>query len=228
MTLTILNCANAVKYENVSPMSQQTSTADLLLHPVRLRILQTLLGGRELTTAQLQQQLPDVSAATVYRQVATLVEAGVLEVAGERRVRGAVERSYALLPARASVDPEELRAMSAAQHRRAFLAFVAGVLADFDRYVEAGDVDFERDVVGYRQAAFYATDEEVRRGVEDVRAVLAPWLERKPAPGRRRRVLTTVLLPATGPSPLPDTQPETSPETSASSEASDATPAAEA
>jgi DNA-binding transcriptional ArsR family regulator len=182
-------------------MTQRTSTADLLLHPVRLRILQTLLGGRQLTTAQLQQQLPDVSAATVYRQVATLVEAGVLEVAGERRVRGAVERSYALLPARASVAPQDVRAMSPAQHRSAFLAFVAGVLADFDRYVEPGDVDFERDLAGYRQAAFYATDEEAQRVVDDVRTALAPWLDRQPAPGRRRRVLTTVLLPATEPDP---------------------------
>jgi DNA-binding transcriptional ArsR family regulator len=177
-------------------MTRQTSTADLLLHPVRLRILQTLLGGRELTTAQLQEHLPDVSAATLYRQVATLVEAGVLDVVGERKVRGAIERTYTLLPARAAVSSEELRAMSPAQHRRAFLAFVAGLLADFDRYLEAGDVDLERDLVGYRQAAFYATGEETQRVVEDIRAVVTPWLDNPPAFGRRRRVLTTVLVPA--------------------------------
>jgi DNA-binding transcriptional ArsR family regulator len=177
-------------------VTRQTSTAELLLHPVRLRILQTLLGGRELTTTQLQQHLPDVSAATLYRQVATLVEAGVLDVVGERKVRGAIERTYTLLPARASVSAEELRAMSPAQHRRAFLAFVAGLLADFDRYLEVGRVDLERDLVGYRQAAFYATDEETQRVVEDIRAAVGPWMGNRPGSGRRRRVLTTVLLPA--------------------------------
>jgi hypothetical protein len=34
------------------------SSADLLLHPVRLRILQALLGGRDLTTSQLGELLP--------------------------------------------------------------------------------------------------------------------------------------------------------------------------
>ena len=86
--------------------------------------------------------------------------------------------------------------MSPAQHRRAFLAFVAGLLADFDRYLEVGHVDLERDLVGYRQAAFYATDEETQRVVEDIRATVAPWMGNRPGSGRRRRVLTTVLLPA--------------------------------
>ncbi len=65
---------------------------DLLLHPVRLRIVHGLFGGRELTTTQLGARMPDVSKVTVYRQVAMLVEGGFMEVAGEQRVRGAVER----------------------------------------------------------------------------------------------------------------------------------------
>ena len=46
-----------------------TDSAGLLLHPVRLRIVQAFLGGRRLTTAQLRTALPDVSPATLYRQV---------------------------------------------------------------------------------------------------------------------------------------------------------------
>ena len=178
--------------------ASRTTTADLLLHPVRLRIVQTL-QGRELTTAQIQHELPEVSAATVYRQVATLLAAGVLEVGGERKVRGATERSYVLVAARASVDPDEVRAMSPMQHRGAFLTFLAGLAADFDRYLEGEQLDLERDLVGYRQAAFYATDEETMQVINEIRSVLAPRLEQQPAHGRRRRLLSTVLLPATDP-----------------------------
>ncbi|NUP32350.1 MAG: helix-turn-helix domain-containing protein, partial [Streptomycetaceae bacterium] len=46
------------------------NVADLLLHPVRLRIVHAVSGGRELTTTQLCERLPDVSKVTVYRQVA--------------------------------------------------------------------------------------------------------------------------------------------------------------
>ncbi len=57
------------------------TSADLLLHPVRLRIVQAFLGDRALTTTELQAELPDVPAASLYRQVARLVDGGVLGVA---------------------------------------------------------------------------------------------------------------------------------------------------
>src|SRR3712207_7243752 len=96
------------------------ATADLLLHPVRLRIVQAFLGDRTLTTADLRSELPDVPAATLYRHVGVLADAGVLAVVGERKVRGAAERSYRLeLPA-ASVDEEDAAAITPEEHRRAF------------------------------------------------------------------------------------------------------------
>ena len=63
-------------------------TLELLAHPVRLRIVHAMRGGRTLTTAELGARLPDVSKAMLYRHVELLATGGVLEVAGERRVRG--------------------------------------------------------------------------------------------------------------------------------------------
>jgi hypothetical protein len=173
-----------------------TSSADLLLHPLRLRIVQAFLGERELTTADLRAQLPDVPTATLYRQVTALADGGVLEITAERKVRGAVERTYRLRVEHASVRPEDLAAMSVEEHRAAFLTFVAGLLADFDRYLERGDVDLVRDLVGYRQAGFYATDAELADITAAIGAAVRPWMGAEPAPGRVRRLLTTVLMPA--------------------------------
>jgi len=47
-------------------------TLDLLLHPVRLRIVHAMSGGRILTTSDLCTRLPDVPKTTVYRHVALL------------------------------------------------------------------------------------------------------------------------------------------------------------
>src|SRR5919199_2632716 len=137
------------------------TSAELLLHPVRLRILQAFLGDRQLTTGQLGELLPDVASATLYRQVATLAEAGVLEVTEERRVRGAAERTYRLRLEAAVVGPEEAAQLTPEQHRQAFTTFIAGLLGDFDHYLDRGDVDPGRDRVGYRQAALYLTDDEL-------------------------------------------------------------------
>src|SRR6516225_9294351 len=98
------------------------TSADLLLHPVRLRIVQAFLGDRALTTTQLRAELPDVPAGSLYRHVAKLVEGGVLAVVSERRVRGAVERTYVLRTSRARLSVDEVAAMSRDEHRQAFLA----------------------------------------------------------------------------------------------------------
>lgn len=174
------------------------ATADLLLHPVRLRIVQAFLGGRTLTTADLRGALPDVAVATLYRQVGVLADAGVLVVVGERKVRGAAERSYRLLDGAASVGPEEARGMSADDHRRAFTTFVAALLADFDRYLDGagGDADLGRDGVGYRQVGLWLTDDEHAALLGELRGVLRRWSELAPAGGRRRRLVSTVLMPA--------------------------------
>lgn len=169
--------------------------AEVLLHPVRMRIVRALLGDRALTTGQLGEHLPDVPTATLYRQVAALAAAGVLEVSGERPVRGAVERSYRLRTEAASAGPEDAATWTVEQHRAAFTAFVTGLLADFDRYLDRGDVDLSRDVVGYRSVGLFLTDEEALDLVAELGEVLARR-EGLPPEGRRRRLISRIILPA--------------------------------
>jgi hypothetical protein len=171
------------------------TSADLLLHPVRLRIVQAFLGDRALTTSELRSELPDVPAASLYRQVARLVSAGVLQIVSERRVRGAVERTYVLRAAAASVGLDELAAMTPDQHRQMFLAYVAGLIGDFDRYLDRGDVDLLRDGVSYRLAGLWLDDTEFAELLGQLVTVIQPRLANLPREGRRRRILGTVLIP---------------------------------
>jgi len=175
------------------------ASADLLLHPVRLRVVQAFLGERALTTGELAEELSDVPPGSLYRHVAVLTKAGVLHVVAERRVRGAVERSYMLRPAAAQMSPAEVAAMSVEQHRHAFMAFVAGLLADFDRYLASGRADPARDGAGYRLAALWLSDEELRELLGELASVIQPRLANTPGPKRRRRLLASVLLPADAP-----------------------------
>lgn len=177
-------------------MSGVTTTADLLLHPVRLRIVQAFLGDRALTTGALSAELADIPTASLYRHVSRLVEAGVLAVVAERRVRGALERTYELRLAATAIGPEELASMSADEHRQAFLAFVATLLGDFDRYLAQGDIDLQRDGVSYRIAGLWLDDAEYAELLGEITRALQPRLANQPGPGRRRRILGSVLLPA--------------------------------
>jgi len=174
------------------------ASADLLLHPVRLRIVKAFLGDRALTTSQLAAELDDVPAGSLYRHIALLTKAGVLQVVAERRVRGAVERTYTLRLFAAQIQPGEAQAMTLDEHAQAFTAYVAGLLTDFDRYLASEPADPVRDGADYRVAAMWLTDAELADFRRDLRAVAEPRLANAPGPGRRRRMLYTILLPEPG------------------------------
>lgn len=173
------------------------ASADLLLHPVRLRIIKAFLGDRALTTSQLAAELDDVPAGSLYRHVARLAREGVLQVVAEQRVRGAVERTYTLRPAAAVMQPGEIAAMTPADHARAFMAFTAGILDHFDRYIATGPAEPDREA-GYRMAAMWLTDEEYAQFLMDLTAVIQPRIANSPRKGRRRRILYGIALPDPG------------------------------
>lgn len=172
------------------------ASADLLLHPVRLRIVKAFLGDRALTTKQLAAELPDVPAGSIYRHVALLTQAGVLQVVAERRVRATTERTYTLRLYAAQMQPDEIAAMTLNERLNAFLAYVAGLLGDFDRYIASQPKDPGKDAAGYRVAAMWLTDSELMDYLRDFAAITQPRLANAPQEGRRRRMLYTVLVPA--------------------------------
>ncbi|MHB8380283.1 MAG: helix-turn-helix domain-containing protein [Acidimicrobiales bacterium] len=171
------------------------TSADLLLHPVRLRIVQAFLGDRALTTTQLREEMPDVPAASLYRHVARLVDGGVLSLVSEHRVRGAVERTYILRTAAASISLDDLTKMTPDEHRQAFLAYVAGLIGDFDRYLARETFDLLQDGVGYRLAGMWLDDAEFVELIRELVTVIQPRLANAPKAGRKRRILRTIFLP---------------------------------
>jgi len=86
--------------------------------------------------------------------------------------------------------------MTTDEHAQAFMAYVAGLLADFDRYLEAGVPDPVRDGAAYRVAAMWLTEAEFADFVRDLQELAQPRLANAPGKGRRRRMLYSVLLPA--------------------------------
>jgi len=173
---------------------------ELLAHPVRLRIVHAMRGGRLLTTSDLCALIPDVSKATVYRHVEQLVAGGVLEAAEEYRVRGAVERRYRLRADRAAVTPEMLSSLSVEDYRRGFVTAMSILLAEFDAYLDRDGADPTADLVGYRQHALWLDREELEAFIGELRAVIAPRLSLESTPGRTRYLISPILFPAEPPS----------------------------
>lgn len=150
---------------------------ELLTHPVRLRIVHAMSGGRTHTTAQLCALVPESSKATVYRHVELLASGGVLEVVEERRVRGAVERRYRLRRERASIDGATV---TPADHRQIFVAAMATLLAEFDAYITDDRADPVDDLVGYRQHSLWLDPDELAQLITGMRAAITPTSTTRP------------------------------------------------
>ena len=167
----------------------------LLLHPVRLRIVHAMSGGRVRTTSDLCDRLPDVSKATIYRHISLLVDGGLLEVAGERRVHGAVERRYRLNRARPAIDRNRAASMSLEEHRQGFVAAIAALVAEFNGYLDREHADPTADWVGYRQLPLWLSREEVARLISEETRIITSVMGNQPTPDRRLYLLSPILFP---------------------------------
>ncbi len=174
---------------------------DLVMHPVRLRILHAMAGDRVRTTTELCAQLRDVPKTTVYRHVGLLAEAGLLEVAGEQRVHGAVERRYRLNRSRAVISPDAAASMSLDDHRHGFAAAMAALLADFGAYLDREHADPTADAVGYRQIPLWLSRSELTELITEITAALLSKGGNEPTPERGLYLVSPILFPLEDPAP---------------------------
>jgi DNA-binding transcriptional ArsR family regulator len=176
------------------PLPKKTAI-DVLLHPIRLRIVRMFLGDAELTARDVAEMLDDVPQATLYRHLKHLADAGALVVTSETPVRGALERTYRLDPKTGKVPPEDIAAIDPETHLNYFSIFLASLLEDFGRYMRAENVDVVRDDVHYLQMTFNAAPEEFAGFMDELKALVERMAERGPAKSRVQRTLSIVTLP---------------------------------
>jgi len=174
---------------------KSTPTLELLLHPVRMRILNAMSGGRTATTSELCARMPDQAQATVYRHVALLLQGGLLEVEEEQQVRGAVERRYRVLRDRSRIGPEIAAAMSREEHRLGFTAAMAALIGEFNTYLDRDGAQPFADSVSYRQATLWLDEKELADLVRTMQKELITLLKNKPRPGRRSYRTSLILFP---------------------------------
>jgi len=172
------------------------SKADLMFHPIRLRII-TAISSQRMTAKDLAEILPDIPQTTLYRHINALVEGGILQITDETPVRGTVERTYALaeLP---SLRPEDLRGMRKRDYEQAFTVYLSTLMSAAQKYLESkGEDSFDplADGVELSLATLNLSDEEFRSVNQRILEILMPVANNQPGPGRKKRVFTYLFIP---------------------------------
>ncbi len=168
--------------------SNKISITELVLHPIRMRVIQEMAIRPTVTTAELGEALPDVPRTTLYRHVSTLVDHGIARVVSERRVRGSVERTLAL-------DGAELGRHNTREGAAGnALAFLLNRYARFHAYLERSDADTGRDRLFLNGTVMMMDDGEFDRFLLRLRELLVEF-SLGPGEGRRPRDISIISSP---------------------------------
>ncbi|WP_043932939.1 helix-turn-helix domain-containing protein [Bacillus sp. EB01] len=163
----------------------------LILHPVRMKILQALVNGRKLTAFKLLDHLKDVPQATLYRHLNKLLEAGFIEVVQENQIRGTVEKVYALK----QIPQAPLETISKEQHLELFFTFLTQLMGSYEQYLSSEDYDLVRDGVSFRVARMHLTDKEFMELIQKMGGLIGEAMMNEPSAERRPRNFATIIIP---------------------------------
>jgi len=185
--------------------SDSKELLEVILHPVRMRIMMALAGSAGMSPLQMSEKLPDVPLATLYRHISRLYKAEVLLVAGERPARGTLEKVYTLNRAGTHLSQEAFVRASKADHLRYFTAFAMTLVDEFARYLDrTPTVDLAADGVGYHQGALFMSDAELVDFAQKLQQAALPYFSEEPPTDsrtggpRKKRIFSTILVPDAG------------------------------
>ncbi len=167
---------------------------NLLLHPVRMRIL-LAAAGRQVTAQQLSGELPDIPQATLYRNINALAAGGILVVVQERRVHNTLEKTYALASQGGFMTAGDFKNASPEDYVRLFTQYLGQMEGYYARYIHQGNVDLARDHVLFQATPFYLSEAEIQRLAQQLNDALLPFTKNEPSPERRRYVFGLINLP---------------------------------
>ena len=168
--------------------------ADLIIHPVRLKILQTLTEG-PMTTQEISEVLNDIPTSSIYRHLKLLLDGDMVEVAETRPVKGIQEKIYRLAKA-PKLSPEDVADFSKEDHLRYFTSYTATLLQGFADYISSSNnPDLVEDRVGYNEVIFYASQEELVTFAQDLNKALLKVVKNKPAEGKQKRKIAIISFP---------------------------------
>ncbi|MDR3086165.1 MAG: helix-turn-helix domain-containing protein [Christensenellaceae bacterium] len=164
-------------------------------NPLRAKLLLEIHARGQATAKQLGERFYDIPQPTLYRHLKRMHEEGVLRVAGERRVRGTLEKAYALQDDLEAGVQEMLQKNDGELYLRLFTQYMLGVAAEFQEYAARPGIDILRDGSGFTLAPVYATTEELTKTLTQIGALLQPLLANEPGGERRLHNLCIITTP---------------------------------
>lgn len=166
------------------------SLEDILLNPVRMRIVQHLSSIESATVGQLAELMKDVPRTTLYRHINMLSERDLLTVVKEEKIRGTYEREYALnigkLQEASANNPIE----------KSVYLFIMKLLTDFEGYFKIQGADPIKDRLFLSKNTLLLSDEEFDQFKMEYFEIVKKYMNMPIDKERRTRSVSLISSPS--------------------------------
>ncbi|QHA93587.1 ArsR family transcriptional regulator [Bacillus sp. N1-1] len=175
-------------------MSQ--SKADIILHPVRMKIIQYLAKG-DATGYEIVTGLPQIPQATLYRHLNILNKEHIIAVIDEKQIRGAVEKTYSLQKDGARINAGDFKNMSEEEQMQLLTTLYFDLLNKTEDYIKSENT-IEKDPFGFNRVELHLTEDEFHNMRNDLIGVYKKYNDRKTTREKRTIHMTQIFLPEPG------------------------------
>jgi predicted transcriptional regulator len=167
------------------------------MNPVRIRIL-TALSNQKLTTHQLAIEIPDIPQTTLYRQINTLVENGLIQVAEENPIRGTVERVYQIDRA-VNLTDDDLNSLRKKDLEQLVSVMIGSLLSEAKVFLSAmpdqGDVKPLAQGIEFAKTSLFLNGTEFEELNKKMHEVIHSYAKLPAGEDRKRMVFSYFFIP---------------------------------
>lgn len=160
--------------------------AEVIMNPVRQRIIQYLMVHDKGTVKEIKSKLSDIPTPSLYRHVKILAENSVIVVAQENRIRGTVESVYQLNPNALVVEDEDGMAVQVS---------LMSICTAFAKYFASGYADPRKDMFMLTSCTLMLTDDEFGTFLKEINELAMKYISKEPTEGCRPRQVTLISSP---------------------------------
>ena len=171
---------------NVYRMEKAMDKRNVIMNSVRMRIVQYLMINGTATASQLAKDMTEVPKTTLYRHINVLEQAGVISVVDERKVRGTIEKTFAINMEAMETEKDEDIVLNNA------FSFLMNVYGDFVKYFTKEETDPQAEGVFIRTSEFMLKDKDFDKFCKELEGVFEKY---KAKSGDKLRKITIISAP---------------------------------
>jgi hypothetical protein len=161
---------------------------DVILNPIRIRIIQELAFVQSITATELCERISDVPRTTMYRHINILIDNNILSVVSEKRIRGSLERTIAL-------NISEFKKYNSIENAdQNSYGFLMNTYAKFHRYFSSEKPDPAKDKIFINDIVLMLSDTEFDQFLTELRELLLKY-RFEPSGNRKTRDISIISSP---------------------------------